>query len=199
MLTRHSNPPAILRQLLPSTRRIATTETSQIAITAQLQRLPRIEQTKLLTDLVRGEAAAVLGHRVGSDIPERSAFRELGFDSLTAVELRNRLAAATGLTLPATLVFDYPNPADLAGHLWRGLLPDASASEQPDDPEAHIRMAVASVPISRLRAAGLLDILLQLAGSHGGVAKLEPASETSIDELDGESLLRLAAETTTNR
>ncbi|NGY63508.1 SDR family NAD(P)-dependent oxidoreductase [Lentzea sp. NEAU-D13] len=78
-------------------------------------------------DLVRAEVAGVLG--IPERVPAERTFKELGFDSLTAVELRNRLSAAIGVRLPSTLVFDHPSPGALAEHLMAELLPDVGAEE----------------------------------------------------------------------
>ncbi|AUA16933.1 Erythronolide synthase, modules 1 and 2 [Streptomyces malaysiensis subsp. malaysiensis] len=97
----------------------------------RLRALPAAEQRELLAELVRTQAAAVLGHESASEIEPGRAFRELGFDSLTAVDLRGRLNAATGLRLPVTVVFDYSSATALADHLRDELLGTAVASAAP--------------------------------------------------------------------
>ncbi|WP_460062336.1 type I polyketide synthase [Streptomyces sp. YKOK-I1] len=88
---------------------------------AELAPLGAVERRQLLLKLVRHSAATALGHPTPESIQPARAFQDCGFDSLTAVELRNLLATATGLTLPTTLVFDHPSPLALAEHLVREL------------------------------------------------------------------------------
>ena len=90
---------------------------SKSALAHRLHGLPEAEQHAVLLDLVRSHIATVLGNTSAEAIDPDKAFQELGFDSLTAVEMRNRLKTATGLALSPTLIFDYPTPNGLAGYM----------------------------------------------------------------------------------
>ncbi|WP_438479342.1 type I polyketide synthase, partial [Streptomyces asiaticus] len=144
--------PPLLRHLVRRPAR-RTAHTPAPADTSSLmQRLAALdhgERLRHLTELVRTEAAAVLGHTTIDSIGPDQPFREIGFDSLTAVELRNRLNAATGLRLPATVVFDYPTAAITAGYLRDELFGSTQAAPaavagpgaDADDPVVIVGMA----------------------------------------------------------
>ncbi|WP_141695680.1 type I polyketide synthase, partial [Streptomyces mutomycini] len=130
-------------------RRTAKSGESESGFAARLKALGQDERIRFVDGLVRTQVAAVLGYASSEAIKSRHAFKELGFDSLTAVELRNRLNAATGLRLPATLVFDYPTPAVLADFLLdeaRGVEPEGAvvagaAAFADDEPIAIVGMS----------------------------------------------------------
>ncbi|MFC5174999.1 SDR family NAD(P)-dependent oxidoreductase, partial [Streptomyces mutomycini] len=191
-----------VRAALTSTEESAETEGAGTAdaLTRRMLDLSGPERDHLLLELVQERAATVLRLDTPNAVRPNRAFRNLGFDSLTAVELRNQLAEATGLRLPAALVFDHPTPTALITYLRGKLLPEAGRAGGEDSvaygdvDEAVVRSALASVPLDRLRAAGLLDTLMTLADEHGGALAPSPAGDDndSIDEMDAESLIQMA-------
>ncbi|WP_159056772.1 beta-ketoacyl reductase, partial [Streptomyces yokosukanensis] len=175
------------------------------SLTDRLAALPAEEQTEMLLDLVRGEVAVVLGHADAESIVPGQAFSDLGFDSLTAVELRNRLNAATGLLLSATLIFDYPSPAAITEHLRAELAPGpaAGAVDLADIDEAGLRKALATVPLKRFQELGVLKQLLPLVATAPGAVTPAPSEARQnasrlIADLDVAGLIERAMGDTNN-
>ncbi|WP_190012497.1 SDR family NAD(P)-dependent oxidoreductase, partial [Streptomyces griseomycini] len=130
--------PSPLLGELPELRTVAEdapAEQGTSPLARRLAGLDAAEQERQLTELVRYEAATVLGHVSGDAFSATRAFKDLGFDSLTAMELRARLGEVTGVALPTTVVFDYPNAATLAAHL-RVVLSGEGAAPTPSTPDA---------------------------------------------------------------
>jgi len=126
--------PTMLRGLVRAPSRYVLEDAGR-SLARRLAETPKDEREGVVLEVLRGEMAAVLGHTSADAVRPQHAFKDLGFDSLTAVELRNRLSVLTGLRLPATLVFDYPSPAALATYLSSALAPDATSAALPVDAE----------------------------------------------------------------
>ncbi|ROO87027.1 acyl transferase domain-containing protein [Actinocorallia herbida] len=142
------HPSPLLRGLAPARRRAAAAGApaggSADGLTRELAPLDAARRRERVLGIVRAQAAAVLGHPDPDLIAPGLAFKDLGFDSLTAIELRNRLAGATRLRLPPTLIFDHPNPTALADELLARITPgDATAA-----PSAQPRTTAADEPIA---------------------------------------------------
>ena len=130
--------PPLLSRLVAAPRRVATAASasrgqaasSPRGVAEQLAGMAESEGRRMLIELVRSHVAAVLGYPDATAVDIDQGFSEMGFDSLTVVELRNRLDAAIGLRLPTTLAFDYPSVVALAEHLLRTLAPAAPSPEE---------------------------------------------------------------------
>ncbi|MYR57232.1 hypothetical protein GTY54_13645, partial [Streptomyces sp. SID625] len=145
-------PQPVFTALVPAVRRgTAQAASAAGSFAERLLRLPETERVAAALDLVRQKVAAVLGYGSPDEVEAERAFRELGFDSLSAVELRNRLGEAAGVRLPVTVVFDHPNPTALARHLVTETCGDQTAAAAPagraattgtaDEPVAIVAMA----------------------------------------------------------
>ncbi|MEU8089128.1 type I polyketide synthase [Micromonospora sp. NPDC049101] len=137
--------PSVFRGLLPTRARRGAGASSQLL--RRLAALPDVERTVAVSTLVRDQVALVLGHASSAGVPVDRAFQDLGLDSLTAVELRNRLAAETGMALPPTIVFDHPTPEALAEHLG-ALLAGTTGTQAPTVPVAVSAEQIAIVAMS---------------------------------------------------
>ena len=184
--------PAVLRELAPASQRDVGQEGDTLA--ARLAGAPESEWQRIASELVQGHLAAVLGHASAASIDPDRSFKELGVDSLGAVELRNRLSRACALRLPATLVFDHPTPAAVGSYLLASLAAGGESPSREGDGDAEIRRIVDSIPVARLRAAGLLELLLELAEREDEPAERHEQAE--IDSVDIDTLARSVLEGT---
>jgi thioesterase domain-containing protein/acyl carrier protein len=180
--------PPLLRALVRTTRRGGGSGGS---LAQRLIRVPEPQRRGVVLEVVQAQVAAVLGYAAGDAVDPDRAFRELGFDSLAAIDLRNRLIQASGQQLPTTLVFEHPTPAALADHLLDRL------------PQAQERPEVAQAPAAGTGGGGTFGTLLRHARTAGSIVDTMPLlTEASrfrptfaaAAELDGEShVVQLAA------
>ncbi|MGW4741981.1 type I polyketide synthase [Nocardia xishanensis] len=177
--------PPVLRGLVRTVRRAADAGAEQASkLVASLIGLSPAEQERVLLDLVRSHAAAVLGHDSADSIGADHAFKDLGFDSLGAVEFRNRLKSSTGLKLGTTVVFDYPTPAALAGYIRDEIAPADDAVSRLIAQTDRLSAAFRGIEYERsdisLLTEKLGEIIRNLQGSNGSGIDLDSAED---DEL----------------
>ncbi|QTE02385.1 type I polyketide synthase [Streptomyces cyanogenus] len=190
--------PPLLRRLVRTGRQSARAAAGDggDGLLRRLAGLDRDRQEAVVLDVVRGHVAGVLGHTGADGVGAETAFKDAGFDSLTSVELRNRLRAATGVNLSATVVFDYPTPLALARHLHGELVPEGATGQRPaaEADEERLRHALISLPLERFREAGLLDALVELAALEPGApVPGEPdTAPGALAGLDVDDLVHLA-------
>ncbi|WP_194911816.1 type I polyketide synthase [Catenulispora rubra] len=132
-LAREGSLPALWSGLVtvPTARTHSASADPAADLARRLSSLSESDQQEFLLNLVRSHAAAALGGGEAAAMDANSPFRDFGFDSLTAVDLRNRLSGATGCRFPATVVFDHPTPAELAAYVRTKVVPEAGAPKSP--------------------------------------------------------------------
>jgi acyl transferase domain-containing protein/NADPH:quinone reductase-like Zn-dependent oxidoreductase/NADP-dependent 3-hydroxy acid dehydrogenase YdfG/acyl carrier protein len=182
--------PALLRGLVRGRARAGGGGGGSLA--RRLAEVPEQEHGAFVLELVRGEVAAVLGHSSAVAVDAQRAFKELGFDSLLGVELRNRLSAGIGRRLPATLVFDYPTPVAIADYLLTELAGDVGSVEDSLELElGRLEKTLGSLEdeLARRRAGSrlrdLLAIVLEPATPDDGVAVTQRIESASDEEIFG--------------
>jgi acyl carrier protein len=150
---------------------------------AEFAAMPAARREQAVTDLVHAAVASVLGHGAGTAVDPARPFRDLGLDSLTAVELRNRLMAETGLRLPATLVFDHPTPADLAAHL-RAELRGPSAAQAVLDDLGRLDDTIGELGLDDAQRLTVLARLRAVLARHtGGATEPSGLADATDDEM----------------
>jgi acyl transferase domain-containing protein/acyl carrier protein len=178
--------PALLGGLVRTPLR-RSSEGAGVSLAERLAGVPDGERERIVRGLVREETAFILGHASALAVEEQRPFRELGFDSLMAVELRNRLYAATGLPLPTSLVFDHPTVAAVSRHLLDQAVHNGTPAADLEGDLDKLDLALSGIAensIERARVAARLQALL---------LKLDDG-EAPIDALDAEDDLQHATD-----
>ncbi len=188
--------PPLMSKLAPAARRrsggAAGSLPKRLASTAE------DEREEMVLTVVREHVADVLGHSSIEAIDPDANFTDLGFDSLGAVELRNRLAEDSDLQLEATLVFDHPTSEAVARYLLSKLDPNAGGAGGVDPEEAEIRRRIAAIPLASMKDSGVLEMLLAMSGSASegsDGAAAEDEDNDKIDEMGLDELVRRTLDT----
>ncbi|MFE4917243.1 type I polyketide synthase, partial [Streptomyces sp. NPDC056652] len=187
--------PGLLRALVRARRsRASETEQSPDALRDRLLALPEGDRPEVVTELVRREVAAVLGVADASGVGPRQVLKELGIDSVMAVELRRRLAAETGVSLPATLAFDYPTPAAITELLLSrmelgGVPAGAKAARVTKDQINEFVELLRSATPELLESEGLVPRLLDMQTALAKTVAAPGEPEVDIEDSSQEDLL----------
>jgi acyl transferase domain-containing protein/acyl carrier protein len=187
-------PPLFTALVRPARRTATVRPDTSGTLGERLAGLPADERRQAALDLVRGHVAAVLGHASGDEVPPELAFRELGLDSLTAVDLRNRISQLIGRRLPATLVFDYPTPDALTDRVLSLVGDQDGGPETVLDEIERLESAIAALDLTNdelpqinFRLHALAGRVADLVAGDGG-AEPETEAKFSLDSATDDEL-----------
>ncbi|SON63793.1 Putative inactive phenolphthiocerol synthesis polyketide synthase type I Pks1 [Mycobacterium simulans] len=187
-LNRRNDLPPILAALTSTRPQAAAASPHTLA--TQLATQTPDQQRHTMTTLVVTTTATVLAHPDPTSINPDRTFKDLGIDSLTALELRNALTQHTGLPLPATVIFDHPTPTALAHHLNQGLFSNGDTKPARNAPESEIQRLIATIPEKELIETGILDMLRDLANNRNSSAPNR--SQDALSKMARDELIKLA-------